>query len=92
MPPETVISDSTKFVDASERVKVIVAVSLAVRLLSSDEMAIVGGVVSAGTVLTERERMLLAVLGLLAASVKVLLATEMTPLVVLLGVGVKVAV
>ena len=82
----------SKLVDASERVKVINAVSLAVRLLSSDEMAIVGGVVSAGTVLTERERMLLAVLGLPAVSVKVPLATWICPLVVEFGVGVNVAV
>ena len=48
--------------------------------------------VKAATVLTERVSVLLTVLELLAASVNVLLATEMTPLVVLLGVGVKVAV
>ena len=92
VPPETVTSARAKFVEASESVNVISAVSLAVRLLSLVVMAIVGGVVSTATVLTERVSVLLTVLELLAASVNVLLATEMTPLVVLLGVGVKVAV
>ena len=87
VPPETVTSARAKFVEASESVNVISAVSLAVRLLSLVVMATVGGRVS-----TERVSVLLTVLELLAASVNVLLATEMTPLVVLLGVGVKVAV
>ena len=49
-PPETVTSDSTKSVEASERVKVKVDVSPALRELSasSSVMAIVGGVLSGG--------------------------------------------
>ena len=46
-PPVTVTSSDTKSVAASERVKVIVAVSPVVRLLSLVVIAIVGGVVSA---------------------------------------------
>ena len=47
-PPETVTSDSTKSVEASERVKVSVAVSPALKELSasSSVMAMVGAVVS----------------------------------------------
>ena len=48
-PPVTVTSSDTKSVAASERVKVIVAVSPVVRLLSLVVIAIVGGVVSAVT-------------------------------------------
>ncbi len=96
VPPETVISLRLKFVDASESVKVRVAVSPTVKLLSLVVIAMVGGVVSATTVFTVMVTVLSAslpsALALLAASVKVLLATETTPLVVLLAVGVKVAV
>ena len=47
-PPETVTSDSTKSVDASERVKVSVAVSPALKELSpsSSVMAMLGAVLS----------------------------------------------
>ena len=78
--------------EASERVKVRVAVSPALResSASSSVMAMVGRMVS-----TERVTELLAsepsLLELLAAFVKVPLATEMTPLVVLSVVGVNVA-
>ncbi len=41
-PPVTVISDAMKSVAASERVKVIAAVSPALSEVTSDEMAIVG--------------------------------------------------
>ena len=92
-PPEIVTSDSTKSVDASERVKVRVAVSPAPRELStsSSVMAMVGREVSTVKVteLFESEPSLLV---LPAESENFELATEITPLVVLLSVGVKVAV
>ena len=92
-PPEIVTSDSTKSVAASERVKVRVDVSPAPRELSasSSVMAMVGGVVSTVKVteLFESEPSLLV---LPAESENFELATEITPLVVLLSVGVKVAV
>ena len=46
VPPLTVISDSTKLVDVSERVKEIAAVSPAFSEETSEEMAMVGRVVS----------------------------------------------
>ena len=49
VPPETVTSPTAKLVDASESVKVMVAVLPALRELTLLEMAIVGGVVSAAT-------------------------------------------
>ena len=97
-PPEIVTSDSTKSEDASERVKVRVDVSPAPRELSasSSEMAMVGGVVSAAVVSTVKVTELLASepsrLLLPAASENFELATEITPSVVLLSVGVKMAV
>ena len=76
--------------DASESVKVRVAVSPALRDVMSELMAIVGLTVS-----TERVTELLAsepsALVLPEASENVELATEMTPSVVLSVVGVKVA-
>ena len=90
-PPETVISDSVKSEDASESVKVSVAVSPALRDETSDETATVGLTVS-----TESVRVLLesepSWLVLPAASEKASDAMEMTPSLVLLFVGVKVAV
>ena len=92
-PPEIVTSDSTKSVAASERVKVRVAVSPAPRELStsSSVMAMVGREVSTVKVteLFESEPSLLV---LPAESENFELATEITPLVVLLSMGVKVAV
>ena len=92
-PPEIVTSDSTKSVAASERVKVRVDVSPAPRELStsSSVMAMVGREVSTVKVteLFESEPSLLV---LPAESENFELATEITPLVVLLSVGVKVAV
>ena len=91
MPPVAVTSSAAKLVEASERVKVMVAVSPALRVETLLEMEIVGRMVS-----TVRVTVLFAsapsLLVLPAASEKVLDATEMTPLVVLLAVGVKVAV
>ena len=91
VPPVAVTSPTTKLVEASERVKEMVAVSPALRELTLLVMAIVGRMVS-----TVRVTVLFAsapsLLVLPAASEKVLEATEMTPLVVLLAVGVKVAV
>ena len=97
-PPEIVTSDSTKSVEASERVKVRVDVSPALRelLASSSVMAMVGGVVSAAVVSTVKVTELLASepsrLLLPAASENFELATEITPSEVLLSVGVKMAV
>ena len=92
-PPEIVTSDSTKSVAASERVKVRVDVSPAPRELStsSSVMAMVGREVSTVKVteLFESEPSLLV---LPAESENFELATEITPSVVLLSVGVKVAV
>ena len=90
VPPETETSPSVKSVDASESVKVSVAVSPALRDDTSDETATVGLTVS-----TERVRELLASepswLVLPAASEKASDAMEMTPSVVLPVLGVKVA-
>ena len=90
LPPETETSDSMKSEQDSESVKVRVAASPALREETSELTAMVGLMVS-----TERVTVLLLsdplVLALLAASVKVLLATEITPSVVLLVEGVNVA-
>ena len=95
-PPATATSDWMKSEAASESVKVSVAVSPVLRDATSELMAMVGGVVSATVVSTVRVTVLLASfsswLVLPAASEKAALATEMTPSVVLLSVGVKVAV
>ena len=91
VPPETEMSASVKSVDASERVKVRVAVSPAFKEETSDVTAMVGLTVS-----TVKVRELLAsdpsLLVLPAASENFELATETTPSVVLSAVGVKVAV
>ena len=87
----TVISAAVKLLLASLRVKVSVATSPVVRLLSLLVMVTVGAVVSAATVLTARLSGPAAVLLLPAASVKVLAATLMVAALVLLAVGVKVA-
>ena len=97
-PPEIVTSDSTKSVEASERVKVRVDVSPALRELSalSSVMAMVGGVVSAAVVSTVKVTELFesepSLLVLPAESENFELATEITPSEVLLSVGVKIAV
>ena len=97
-PPETETSDSTKSVAASERVKVSVDVSPALKesSASSSVMAMVGGVVSAAVVSTVKVTELLAsapsLLVLPEESENLDEATEITPLVVLSVVGVKVAV
>ncbi len=91
VPPVTVTSLASKSVAASDRVNVIVAVSLALRLVLSLVTAIVGRAVS-----TVMETVLLAsapsVLALPPSSVNLVLATDTTPLVVELVLGVKVAV
>ena len=92
-PPETVTSDSTKSVADSERVKVSVDVSPALKesSASSSVMAMAGLTVS-----TEKVTELLAsapsLLVLPAESENLEEATEITPSVVLSAVGVKVAV
>ena len=92
-PPEIVTSDSTKSVEASERVKVRVDVSPALRELSASSSVIemLGWMVSTlkVTELFESEPSLLV---LPAESENFELATEITPSEVLLSVGVKVAV
>ena len=90
VPPVTVTSASSKSETTSEREKVREAVSPAFREARSDEMAMDGRRVS-----TVRVTELLAsepsVLKLPELSEKEELATEMTPSVVLLASGVKVA-
>ena len=92
-PPETVTSDSTKSVEASERVKVRVDVSPALKesSASSSVMAMVGRTVSTVKV-TELLASAPSLLVLPAESENLEEATEITPSVVLLVVGVKVAV
>ena len=92
-PPEIVTSDSTKSVEASERVKVRVDVSPALRELSASSSVIemLGRMVSTLKV-TELLASVPSLLVLPAESENFELATEITPLVVLLSVGVKVAV
>ena len=90
VPPETETSVSVKSEDASESVKVSVAVSPVLREEESEVRAMVGLTVS-----TERVRELLGSepswLVLPAASEKASDAMEMTPSVVLSVLGVKVA-
>ena len=90
-PPETVTSDCAKFVEASERVKLRVAVWPAFREATSELRAMVGLMES-----TDRFSVLLlslpSALVLAFASEKLPDATEITPLSVLLVLGVKVAV
>ena len=89
-PPETETSVSTKSVDGSESVNVMSAVSLALSEEVSEVRAMVGLMVSMLRVSelleSEPSRLLLP-----AASENFELATEITPSVVLLSVGVKVA-
>ena len=90
-PPETATSDSMKSVDASEREKVRVAVSPALREEVSEVRAMVGLTVSTESVseLLESEP---SVLELPDESEKAADATEMSASEVLSAVGVKVAV
>ena len=89
-PPETETEVSTKLVDASEREKERVAVSPALSEEVSEVRAMVGLTVSMLRVseLLESEPSLLELPDELE---KALDATEITPSVVLLAVGVKVA-
>ena len=80
-----------KSVDASEREKVRVAVSPVLRDATSELMAMVGLTVSMERV-SELSASEPSALELPAASEKAALATEMTPSVLLLALGVKVAV
>ena len=95
VPPETVTSPTAKLDDDSLKVNVMVAVCEADRLVALDETEMVGAVVSAGTVLTVMVTLLLvskpSALTLPAASVKTPFAILITPLVVLLAVGVNKA-
>ena len=92
-PPETVTSDSTKSVEASERVKVSVDVLPALKesSASSSVMAMVGRTVSTVKV-TELLASAPSLLVLPEESENLEEATEITPSVVLSVVGVKVAV
>ena len=90
-PPETLISSSTKSVEASERMKVTVVVSPAFNDAAADVIAIVGLTVS-----TDRVKVLLlsdpSAFTLPAESENLFEATLITPSVVLSSVGVNVAV
>ena len=90
-PPETLISPSTKSVEASESVKVTVVVSPAFNDEALDVIAMVGLTVS-----TLRVKVLLlsdpSAFSLPAESENFDEATLITPSVVLLSVGVNVAV
>ena len=96
VPPETVTSPTAKLDDDSLKVNVMLAVCEADRLVALDETAMVGAVVSAGTVLTVMVTLLLvsepSALTLPAASENTAFAMLITPLVVLLAVGVNKAV
>ena len=96
MPPVTVTSLEVKLDETSLSAKVMVAELPAVSPDALLETAMVGGVVSAGTVLTVIVTVLLvsepSALALPAASVKTPLATRTTPFVVLFAVGVNKAV
>ena len=91
VPPDTVTSDITKFVDDSLKVKVNVAVSPVIKLLLLELKEIVGITVSIASVI-----MLFvsapSVLALPDKSVKTSLDTLITPFAVLFAVGVNVAV
>ena len=90
------MSEAVKSLLASLSVKVILAVSPALNAVLSVVIARVGGVVSLGTVLVAIVTVLLlsapSALTLPAASENFRLATLITLLTVLLGVGVKTAV
>jgi len=90
VPPETETSEAVKSVDASEREKVRVAVSPALREEESEVRAMVGLTVSMESVseLLESEP---SVLELPDESEKAADATEMSASEVLSAVGVKVA-
>ena len=92
-PPETVTSSSVKSVEASERVKVSVDVSPALKAssISSFVMAMVGRMVSTVKV-TELLSSAPSLLVLLEESENLEEATEITPSVVLSVEGVNVAV
>ena len=90
VPPETETSSTVKSVDDSERVKVRVAVSPALREEVSEVRAMVGLTVSMLRV-SELLASEPSALELPAESEKTPEATEITPSVVLLLVGVKVA-
>ena len=96
VPPEIEISDALKLVEASEREKVMDAVSPAEREEVFEERETVGGVVSAVVVSMVSVRELSgsapSVLRLPAASEKTEEATEIRPSDVLLALGVNVAV
>ena len=96
VPPEIEISDALKSVEASEREKVMDAVSPAEREEVFEERETVGGVVSAvvASMVSVRELSGSApsVLRLPAASEKTEEATEIRPSDVLLALGVNVAV
>ena len=85
------MSDALKSADGSEREKVIDAVSPAVREKVSEEREMEGGRVSIVRV-RELSGSMPSALVLPAESENLELATEMTPLAVLLAVGVKMAV
>ena len=89
-PPEMETSASAKSVDASDRVKVRVAVSPVFKEETSELTAMVGLTVSTERV-TELLLSLPSALVLPAESENFELATEMTPSVVLSAVGVNVA-
>ena len=90
-PPETLISSSTKSVEASERVKVTVVVSPAFNDEAADVIAIVGLTVS-----IDKVNVLLlsdpSSFELPSESENLLEATLITPSVVLSAVGVNIAV
>ena len=91
VPPETLISSSTKSAEASERVKVNTVVSPAFNDEAADVIAIVGLTVSIDRV----KELLLSdpsSLVLPAESENLFEATLITPSVVLSAVGVNVAV
>ena len=89
-PPETEMSDLAKFEEVSERMKLRVAVWPAFSEATLEVRAMVGLTVSMGRVSLLLWSLPSALL-LAAAFVNVPLATEITPLVVLLVLGVKVA-
>ena len=91
VPPVTVTSEATKLVEASLRVKVREVVSPAIRLVLVELKAIVGTTVSTAKVIKLFVSAPSA-LALPAVSVKTPLATLITPLAVLLAVGVNKAV
>ena len=87
VPPEATISVAIKSEAASVRVKVMLAVWPDFKAVLSEEMVMVGAMVS-----TVTESCVAAVLLLPAASVKVFASTLKVAVAVVLLVGVKVAV